>query len=141
MAAIFYFSTDSFSGENTGSIFYTIFHYFFPSLTLKQFEPIHFIIRKTAHFTEYAVLALLLFRAFRAANNETWYWRWAVYSLLILIGYALLDEFHQSFTKFRGASIYDSLIDISGGIFAIAVLWLMRKKAVDQLSPRSMHSD
>jgi len=128
MAAIFYFSTDSFSGENTGSIFYTIFHFFIPSLTLEQFQPIHFLIRKSAHFTEYGILAFLLFRAFRKGRIREWFWRSALSSWMILAGYALLDEFHQSFTKFRGSSIYDSLIDISGGTTALLLLWLASRR-------------
>lgn len=128
MVAIFYFSTDSFSGENTGSVFYTILHYFIPSLTLEEFQPLHFLIRKSAHFTEYGILAFLLFRAFCKGKPREWTWRSALYSWLILAGYALTDEFHQTFTNFRGGSIYDSLIDISGGTTALLLLWLIRKK-------------
>ena len=36
LAAIFYFSTDSFSGEHTGSLLYTIAHWLVPSLTVEQ---------------------------------------------------------------------------------------------------------
>lgn len=128
MAVIFYFSTDSFSGENTGSVFYTILQFFIPSLTLEQFQPIHFLIRKSAHFTEYGILALFLFRSFRGGVTRNWSWQWAIYSWLILAGYALLDEFHQTFTNFRGGSIYDSLIDISGGTTALLLLCLVRRK-------------
>jgi VanZ family protein len=35
----------------------------------------------------------------------------------------LLDEFHQTFTQTRGGSIYDSLLDFSGGLTALLVLW------------------
>ncbi len=128
MAIIFYFSTDSFSGENTGSVFYTILHHFIPSLTLEQFQPIHFLIRKSAHFTEYGILTLLLFRGFRRGLNRPWSWRQAIYSWLIMSGYALTDEFHQTLTHSRGGSIYDSLIDISGGTTALLLLWLIRRK-------------
>lgn len=128
MAAIFSFSTDVFSGENTGSLLYSIFHFLIPSLTLEQFEPIHFYLRKTAHFTEYGILALLLFRAFRSGALPRWTWRWALYSWLIVAAYALQDEFHQSFTKHRGPSIYDSLLDTIGGVTALLLLWCVRRK-------------
>jgi hypothetical protein len=49
---IFWMSTDTFSSQHTGAVFYAISHWLVPSLTLEQFEPIHHIIRKTAHFTE-----------------------------------------------------------------------------------------
>lgn len=141
LAAIFYFSSDTFSGENTGSLFYNIFHFLIPSLTPEQFRPFHHIIRKAAHFTEYGILALLLFRAFRGSSPSHWSWRWAVYAWLIVAVYALSDELHQSFTRHRTASIYDSLIDTSGGTAALALMWLRGKFGKDQLSPRSMRND
>src|SRR5437868_5576687 len=99
MAAIFSFSTDAFSGENTGSLLYKILHSLIPSLTPEQFQPIHFLIRKAAHFTEYGVLAFLLFRALRSNSGSRWLWRWAIYAWLAVAVYALSDEFHQTFTR------------------------------------------
>lgn len=128
LAAIFYFSTDSFSGENTGSLLYTIAHWIVPSLTVEQFRPIHFVIRKAAHFTEYGFLALLLFRAFRSGSPIRWKWSWAMYSWLIIAVYALSDEYHQSFVSTRTASINDSFVDIAGGTTALLVLWMLRRK-------------
>ena len=128
MAAIFFFSTDNFSGDNTGSLFYRIFHALIPELTPEGFAPWHFLIRKAAHFTEYAVLALLLFRAFRAGNDVRWRWRWAIGSWFIVVAYALLDEYHQTWTATRVGSIYDSLTDISGGTAALLALWISRRR-------------
>ena len=126
MAAIFFFSTDNFSGRNTGSILFTIFHAILPSLTEEQFHPWHILIRKAGHFTEYGLLALLLFRAFRRGSAERWRLRWALWALGIVVGYALSDEYHQSFTATRGASIYDSMIDSAGGATALLALRLAR---------------
>lgn len=128
LAAIFYFSTDSFSGENTGSLLYNIAHWIFPSLTYEQFRPIHFVIRKIAHFTEYGLLALLLFRAFRSGNSVRWRWSWAIYSWLVMATYALLDEYHQTFVASRTGTINDSLVDIFGGTVALLALWLARRE-------------
>ncbi|MDQ3009121.1 MAG: VanZ family protein [Acidobacteriota bacterium] len=141
MAAIFSFSTDTFSGENTGSLFFDIFHTVIPSLTPDQFRPIHFLIRKAAHFTVYGILALLLFRAFRGNSRLRWAWSWAIYAWLILAAYALSDEFHQSLTHHRTSSIYDSLIDTSGGTVALLLVWLISRFRQDQLSPCSTRSD
>lgn len=127
MAAIFFFSTDSFSGENTGSLLYDIAHWFFPSLSYEQFRPIHFAIRKVAHFTEYGLLALMLFRAFRSGNTICWQWRWAIFAWLAMAAYALLDEYHQAFVPSRTASINDSLVDILGGTAALLALWWVRR--------------
>lgn len=128
MGLIFYFSTDNFSGEKTGSILKTILTFIYPSLTESQFKFIHFYLRKASHFTEYAILALLLMRAFSAGFKFDWRWRWAGYTLLIVAVYALLDEFHQTFTAHRVGSIDDSLIDFSGAATAVLLLWLGNRK-------------
>lgn len=128
MAAIFYFSTDTFSGDQTGSLFWRIISFVYPGVTQEQFEAIHFYLRKAAHFTEYALLGLLLFRAFRAGAITSWRWNWALGSLLVVVLYALTDEYHQTFTRHRVGSIYDSLTDIAGGAFALLALWLVRRR-------------
>ncbi len=128
MALIFYFSTDTFSGDNTGSLARKILSIIFPNLSAAQFKLVHFYVRKAAHFTEYAILALLAFRAFRSGAVVRWRWRWALGTLLIVVIYALLDEYHQTFTAHRVGSIYDSLTDISGGLTALIVLWLVGRR-------------
>ena len=85
---------------------------------------IHFITRKIAHFTEYAILGFLAARAFRPFP------RWFLISLVLVVVYALLDEYHQSFVPSRTASLFDSLIDMLGGITAL--IFLSRKGAKAQ---------
>ena len=124
MSAIFFFSTDIFSGGNTGSLLWEVMRFIYPGITQGLFDSIHFFLRKAGHFTVYAILALLLFRSFRSGAAARWRWNWAFASLLIVFFYALLDEYHQTFTRHRTASIYDSLIDTSGGTAALLSLWL-----------------
>jgi VanZ family protein len=126
MSAIFFFSTDVFSGGNTGSLLWKVVTFIYPDVTRELFGAIHFFIRKAAHFTVYAVLALLLFRAFRSGAGARWRWSWALSSLLIVFFYAVSDEYHQTFTRHREGSIYDSLIDTSGALVALVLLWLFR---------------
>jgi len=120
---IFSFSTDTFSAEHTHSIFYPIFHWAIPSLTLQQFEPIHYFIRKSAHFTEYFVFCILLFRGVRG-GRVGWRWTWGLVALAIAAGYAALDEVHQAFVASRTASPWDSLLDSVGAFAATVVLFL-----------------
>jgi VanZ family protein len=127
MSAIFFFSTDRFSGDNTGSLLWKVFSFIYSGVTRELFDSIHFYIRKAGHFTGYAVLASLLFRAFRSGAGARWRWRWALSSLLAAFLYASLDEYHQTFTRHRTGSIYDSLIDTSGAMTALLLLWLFRK--------------
>lgn len=127
MSAIFFFSTDIFSGDNTGSLLWKVVGFIYPGVTQEFFESIHFYIRKAGHFTGYAILALLLFRAFRSGAGARWRWSWAISSLLVAFLYASLDEYHQTFTRHRTGSIYDSLIDTSGAVAALLLLWLFRR--------------
>jgi VanZ family protein len=128
MAAMFGFSTDAFSADNTGSRLYGLLHLLFPAITDSQYETIHFLIRKAGHFTEYALLAALWFRAFWAGSQRTWHWRWAAQAFAIIAVWALLDEWHQTFTAHRTGSIYDSLLDMSGGLTALLGLWLLQRQ-------------
>ena len=129
MSVIFYFSTDTFSGDNTGSLLWKIFSFIYPGITHEQFDSLHFYIRKAGHFTEYAILALLLSRAFRSGDIARWRWKWAIRSVLIVVLCALLDEWSQTLTRHRVGSIYDSLTDTSGAVTALALLRLVKRKS------------
>jgi VanZ family protein len=120
---IFSMSTDTFSSEHTASVFGPILHWLFRSLTEDQVDFIHHIIRKSAHFTEYFVFCLLLYRGMRLGRTG-WRWSWALSALGVAAGYSILDEVHQAFVASRTASPYDSLLDSVGAFFAIAALWL-----------------
>ena len=124
MAAIFIFSTDLFSAGNTGGIVAKIVLWLAPTMSEAGIQTAHFLIRKAGHFMVYAVLAFLLIRAFRAGSALRWRRQWASYSFFIVGIYALLDEYHQTFTTSRTGSIYDSMIDLTGGACMLFVLWL-----------------
>src|SRR5262245_62176234 len=140
MATIFWFSTDAFSGDNTGSLLWKVVSFIYPGATREMFDSIHFYVRKAGHFTEYAILALLLFRAFRSGARERWRLRWALFSLLVAFLYASLDEYHQTFTRRRTGSVYDSLIDTSGAATALVLLWLFGRKIEKNQPQRSQRT-
>jgi VanZ family protein len=120
---IFVMSTDSFSTEHTLSVFERILYWLDRSITTAQIDLIHHFIRKTAHFSEYFVFGLLLYRGVRGARAG-WRSSWGVAALFLAAGYSALDEIHQAFIASRHASPYDSLIDSSGAFFAMLLLWL-----------------
>jgi VanZ family protein len=111
------FSTGAFTAENTGHVIIPILHWLFPSISPDGLAEIHFLIRKSAHFTEYFILSLLILRGIRAGRKET-HLVWAAIALLAVACYAALDEFHQSFVPGRTAAVTDVMIDTTGGAVA-----------------------
>ena len=116
---IFIFSGGLFSGSNTSTIVRPLVQWVFPSISDAALGLVHGLIRKTSHFVEYAILALLAARAFRTSSRDFLRDHWFAVSLMLVALYALSDEFHQSFVSSRTASIYDCLIDTAGGLVAL----------------------
>ena len=116
LAFISYASSDSFSAGNTSRIIGPLILWLFPDTSPETLAVVHFITRKVAHFTEYAILGFLAARAFRTHRH------WFLISLLLVITYALIDEYHQSFVPTRTPSIWDSLIDMAGGLTALLII-------------------
>jgi hypothetical protein len=65
MAAIFTGSSDAKSSQHSSRFVEPILHWLFPHMTQPHIEQIHYDFRKFCHLTEYAILALLLWRAIR----------------------------------------------------------------------------
>lgn len=122
VGAIFLFSTDTFSADHTASVFEPLLRFFWRSMTKSDFAVAHFLIRKSAHFTEYFVLCLLLYRGLRG-GRKGWRWSWALTALCVAAGYSALDEVHQAFIASRTASAYDSLVDSTGAFVAVLAMW------------------
>jgi VanZ family protein len=93
-------------------------------------ELIHGLIRKAGHATEYFVLGILLFRAFRGGSTEEKVWRWALLAAVVTVFYAASDEFHQSFVSTRTPSFWDVGIDSAAGFFSqvAGVVWYRRRQ-------------
>jgi VanZ family protein len=119
LAFISYASTDSFSASNTSRIIGPLILWIFPHTTPETLATIQFFTRKIAHFSEYAILAFLAARAFRPSPRPAIRQRWFLICAALVVVYALIDEYHQSFVPSRTASVFDSLIDMSGGLTAL----------------------
>ena len=124
-------SSDSFSHGNTSRIIGPLILWLFPNTSQESLAVVHVVTRKAAHFTEYAILGFLAARAFRTSPRPAIRDRWFLISATIVVVYALMDEYHQSFVPTRTASIFDSLIDMVGGLTAlIFIRWWTGRKAV-----------
>jgi len=126
IALIFWASTDQFSSEHTGGIIRPWIEWLFPGMSPASVETLHGVIRKAAHVTEYAIFALLVARALIGSSLALFSRGWLAISLALLAAVAAADEYHQSFVPSRTAAIMDVLIDMSGGLVALAILALWR---------------
>lgn len=89
-------------------------------------EGIQFPVRKAAHMSEYALLALLVFNALRALGMAGGKKRYAL-SLLLVAAYAASDEIHQLFIPGRSGQLWDVLIDTAGGLIMLCLIRLIRR--------------
>jgi VanZ family protein len=87
------------------------------------------LLKKGAHFSVYALLALLLWRAFEW-RERMWRWAW-----LLSVLYAVSDEWHQSFVSNRHPQATDVLIDACGAATALLIVWLFLLKHEKRMEP------
>jgi VanZ family protein len=127
---VLFASSASFSASNTSRIIRPLLLWLFPDISEASLASVHFLVRKTAHFSEYAVLALLAARAFRTSHREQLKRLWWLAAFALVVCVALVDEYHQSFLPSRTGTIYDSLLDTAGGATALAcaALWLSLRR-------------
>lgn len=107
------------SASNTSRILYPLLHWLF-GVDPEHFHIWHFYIRKGGHVVGYAILCVLLFRAFRATfpamTNIKWSPRWAGIAILGTAVVASLDEWHQSYIPSRTGRWQDVVIDTSAAV-------------------------
>ena len=125
MGLIFALSTELGSASHTAGFTYKVLQRIFPDwlaqATPEQLFEIHYWVRKGAHFTEYLILTLLAYRAFR--YGEAWrHWRALGFSGSFSILYAFADEFHQVFVSSRSPSLRDVGIDALGAMTGFVLL-------------------
>lgn len=116
------FSTHYFSGQQTARLIIPILRWLFPSASPHLLRVMHVLIRKAAHVVEFGAFSVAVFHGIRG-DRYGWKLEWAVLTLLIAVGYAGLDEWHQSFVPLREARFRDVLIDSTGALLAQIFVW------------------
>ena len=109
----------------TSRIIGPLLHFLFPSASEDTIQLVHFYIRKTAHVTEYGILALLTCRGLGLSAGRIWRKYRFLLPIVLVAVIASIDEFNQSFEPSRTSSPYDVLLDISGGAAVMFVLWMV----------------
>ncbi len=128
MGVIFTASSDSGSSQHTSRIIGPILQWLYPQIAQKEQDAITFAVRKTAHVTEFAILAWLASRALRrSASDEgtsSLKFGTAAAAWSIATAYAASDELHQAFVPTRTGCWQDVAIDSTGAAFGLGLLWL-----------------
>ena len=136
MTLVFSASADKQSYHHSSMFFEPLMRWLFPHLSQDTISSIHHVFRKTCHLCEYAVLAALVWRAVRKPlkhDPRPWNWAEAGLALAVVFAYAASDELHQVFVPNRTALFSDVMIDTSGGLVCLGVLWLRHGGAVSML--------
>lgn len=97
-------------------------------------EFINHIVRKAAHMTEYAMLAILLGIHFFTIKVSTK--KFFILNISICVLYAMSDEFHQLFVDGRSGQIGDVGIDSIGVVFGTLIFYLFIKKNMNRKNQR-----
>ncbi len=135
---IWQFGTDAYSLQRTSRFMQPLIHWLFGDVDAVTRYKIYLLVRKSAHFSEYAVLALLSFRAalLTAASARLWTACWV--ALFFVATLAAADEFRQAYSAVRTGSPYDVLIDIAGGFVGLlGVLVISRRMRASSSLGRS----
>lgn len=134
MGLIFSASTGAMSSGHTSRIIGPIVRWFIPDISEVALGKVVFAVRKTAHLTEYAILAALVWRALRipmtkvqgpdnAKRPQPWRWSQAMLALGVAAVYAASDEIHQHFVPTREARFSDVMLDSAGAALGLFAIW------------------
>ena len=126
---LFIFTMSSFGSDSSNaqsSQIIQVLHQVFPSLSSRtsglDASVLTFIVRKTAHFTEYAILGILFCLFYRQTLPQKNGLQLFVLAILSSFLYACTDEIHQLFVPGRSGQFTDVLVDTLGASFGCLIL-------------------
>jgi VanZ family protein len=125
------FSTDVFSADHTGRILRKIIHWLYGPISEQQFQLVHFLVRKSAHFFSYGLLSFFAFFSWRATlpDPRPWLAKWSGVALALTLAAGSSDELHQRFVASRTSSPWDVLLDMTGAFFFQLLLMAVMKRS------------
>jgi VanZ family protein len=129
-ALIAWFSGAGWHGGATAPLFEPWLRALLPWALPEQIAGVHWLLRKTGHVVEYAVLALLWRRAL-AGPDAPAPWRWPLALAVLTAG---LDEMRQALTPTREGRVADVLLDGGAAGAALLVATLGARRAADGLA-------
>ncbi|MBW1686681.1 MAG: VanZ family protein [Deltaproteobacteria bacterium] len=121
ITAIWIFSGESFSAASTSRFITPFLRWLDPDISYQAILRTRFYIRKAAHLTEYAVLAVLAFRALRLSLAVSTL-RVIGLAMGVVVAVAALDELRQAFLATRTGSLADVAINFTGGALGVGLI-------------------
>lgn len=123
MVLILFASLDWASGGTTFKIIHPILRWFRPDMPIAQVYEVNLIFRKACHFSQFLILALLIWR-----TRGSWKFvspkadlQFAGFVFLISFALAAGSEYVQSFFRSRTANVTDVFINLSGALAGILI--------------------
>jgi len=111
---------DAFSNSDTSEILLPWIQWLLDEIDPRTQYRIYAVLRKAAHPVEYAILAILAFRAAWIAARRGQRRSALLTALFIVASLAAADEARQALSPVRTGSPWDVLIDIAGALVALA---------------------
>ncbi len=135
MTMIFFFSSeDAAASDRTSGMFsetvirllYPDFADYSPDRQAEVYGQVQTLVRKLAHFSEYAVLGFLLrccILSWIGPGKHFWIPAWGAGTL-----YAMTDELHQMLIDGRSGQVQDVLLDSSGVLTGVILASLLLRR-------------
>jgi VanZ family protein len=136
-------SSATFGSDHTSGPLRWFWQAIFGPVNDARWDFIHFLIRKTGHFTGYGTLGLAWLRAWRMSLPRVHFLLRGVLAVMGTAFIASCDEYHQTFIPNRTGSPWDVLLDTCGAAAMCLLAWgiahLARPKQMRQPSPDDEH--
>lgn len=95
------------------------------NILYQRAELIHLFVRKVAHMTEYFLLALSIQLPLFTCFSKKLNWKIRLFAgFFLTVGFAALDEYHQTFVPGRSGNLTDVGIDSIGAVIASLLLFI-----------------
>ena len=92
-------------------------------LKLTEKHSLVYSIRKLAHLTIFCILQMIVFGVMR--HNGKNIFKSTIYSMLVVVLYAIFDEIHQYFIPGRSCQLKDVFIDTIGGSVGLGLSYVI----------------
>jgi len=134
--------SSGFQHEQTSRFLAPLLRWLLSDWSDAQVAALHGWIRKGAHVTEYAIAAVLTFRALWLSGRATTRAAAALPILALTVAVAVVDEARQARVKTRTGSPRDVALDVAGGALGLAIApwvvpWLGGQRRAPRREPAS----